>query len=898
MSKCKSYAACLRAPRAGFFIALLLIIQASGLLAQEVGEAPDSLALPSDTMIVPIAPAPPGDSLLFPMPIDLLELNDSTAVDSVATSDFINASIFYDAEDSIVLDAMQNKVLLYGNAVVKFQTMRLEAAFIEYSFSNNQACANGILDSLGVLQGKPFFDDDGQSFTQESLCYNFKTKRGFSKKSVTQEGDLVFHATTSKRHTNEWVHIQGGKFTTCDAENPHFHFYLTRAIIVPQEKVVSGPMYLKVRKVPLPLALPFAWFPNKQESTHGIIFPGYGNANELGYFLKDAGYYIPIKDIADVRLMGDIYSRGSWSVKNITNYRKRYKYNGSFNISRTVIRRSIPELPDFSRSTDFFIRWNHTQDQKARPNSNFSTNVNFGSANNFRNNLNSTQADFLSNTFASSAQWNKIIPGSPYSLAVSARHSQNSSTGNVEILFPGLTLNRNRTNLPVSKWLGKKVGGRKWYDQIGVTYSANFENLLTEQAENIRFDRLNELSRSARNGVRQSATVSSQAKIGFVTFTPTFNYNEFWTFKHLSPTLDTETNTLALDTLDGFKSARDWRLSGSFNTRFYGTFNVRKGKKLKAIRHVITPQAGVSYVPAFDRSSFFYGGPQGELQTYNEFDIARFRPSNTNEQFNINFSVANNLEAKIADKQAGGRATKKVKIIENYVITGSYNMIADSLNLSDISMRGFTTLFNNLTLNVNSIHSPYDRDANGMRVNRYLVETTGQLLRLQRASAALGWGFRSKGSGGGLSARNTTPGAQAEIPDEQLELIEQNRDQFVDFNIPWSLNVNYSLNLVNRWNSQEQRDEADVTQSILLNGDISIMERWKIGFDTGYDFVAGELTPTTLNLYWDLHCWELTFNWIPFGFRRSFSLQLNVKSAILSDLKLQARGGGNNNLLF
>ncbi len=892
MSKCKRSAVSLKASGVGFFLALMLIMHAQILRGQQ-----DSLELQTpvflpDTSIVPSSPV---DSLFQMLGDDRILENGEEADDS-ASSDFIEASIFYDAEDSIILDAINNKVLLYGQAVVKYQTMRLTADYIEYSFTSNEACASGVPDSLGVLQGKPLFDDEGQSFTQEYLCYNFKSKKGFSRKSVTQEGDAVFHATQSKRHSNDWVHIKGGKFTTCDAENPHFHFHLSKAIIVPQKKVVSGPLYLKVRKVPLPLALPFAWFPNKDESTHGVIFPAYGNANELGYFLKDGGYYIPIGRVADVRLLGDIYSRGSWSVRNITNYRKRYRYNGSFNISRTVIRRSLPELPDFSKSTEFFIRWNHTQDPKARPSSTFSTNVNFGSANNFRNNLNSTQADYLSNTFTSSAQWNKMFSGTPYSLAVNARHSQNSTTGNVEVLMPGVTLNRNRTNLPISKWLGKKVSTRKWYDQIGVTYSANFENLLTEQASNFRFDQAAQLARSSRNGIRQTATVSSQAKLGFVTFTPTFNYNEFWTFKYLLPTLDQEGNTYSLDTLDGFRSARDWRLSGSFNTRFYGTFNVKNGKKVKAIRHVVTPQGGFSYVPQFDRRNYFYGGQEGQLTSYSEFDVARFSPANTNEQFNANFSLANNLEAKVADREAGGRATKKVKLIENYVISGSYNMLADSLNLSDISMRGFTTLFDNLTLNVSSVHSAYDRNENGVRINRFLAETQGRLLRMQRAQVALGWSFRSKtksGKDNGLQSRT-----DREIPEEQLELLEQNQSQFVDFNVPWSLNVNYSLNLNRRWNTQLGADENDITQSLLFRGDFSVMDRWKVGFDSGYDFVAKELTPTSLNVYWDLHCWELTFNWIPFGFRRSFSIQLNVKSSLLSDLKLQARGGGNNGLLF
>ncbi|MFT7295829.1 MAG: hypothetical protein ACI80P_000584 [Flavobacteriales bacterium] len=818
---------------------------------------------------------------------DTLSLNNAALPEDSVSSDVVNQSIFYDATDSIVLDALQNKVLLYGDAIIKYETMVLEAAFVEYSFADNMACAAGVLDTAGVLVGKPQMNDNGQKFTQDYLCYNFKTKKGYSKMSVTQEGDAIFIAEESKRQENEWIHIRRGKFTTCDAENPHYHFQLSKAIIIPNDKVVSGPLYLKIRKVPLPLGLPFGWFPTKNESSHGIIIPGYGNANNLGYFLKDGGYYFPIGRFVDTRILGDIYSRGSWSVKNITNYKRRYKYSGAFNISRTVLKTSIPELPDYTKNTEFFIRWNHTQDPKARPNSRFSANINFGTRDNFRNNLNSSQTDFLSNTFTSSIQWNKSFPGTPYNLTVNARHSQNSTTENVDLLLPGVTLNRTRKNLPISTWLGKTAGGKKWYDQIGLTYSATYENFVTEKQQQFRWDESSELVRKSQTGIRHTAALSSQAKIGFMTFTPSFNFNEYWSFKSVGVTTD-DLGNASIDTLSNFIAARDWRVSGSFNTRFYGTFNFRKAENIKAIRHVITPQLGVSYVPYANRTNFLYDDETGELVTYNAFDAARFRPGNSNEQFNLNFSMANNLEMKTRDKSASSQgssanATKKQKIIENFLISGSYNMIADSLNLSDISMRGFTTLFKNVTLNVNSRHSAYTRDSSGNSINTFLAENNAGLLRLKSASAALGMNIRSKNKQGEKDLSN--------VDEQTLETVNQNRRDYVDFTIPWSLNLNYTLGLNRLWDTQLQQDSSAITQSVLFRGDMTVFKRWKIGIDSGYDLVAGEMTPTTINVYWDLHCWELTFNMIPFGIRQSFSVQLNVKSSLLQDLKLQARGG-------
>ncbi|NQX93124.1 MAG: LPS-assembly protein LptD [Flavobacteriales bacterium] len=468
-------------------------------------------------------------SISLPKVQGLPLLNDSSVVDSIAAptqTDVIDASIFYDAEDSIVFDLFNGKVLLYGNAVVNYDGLEVKAEIIEYDFANTIACASGILDSAGVMTGKPQLSDDGQNFTQEFMCYNFKTKEGFSKVSVTQDGDAVFHAAVSKRHANEWIHIKKGKFTTCDAENPHYHFRLSKAIIVPDDKVVSGPLYMKVRKVPVPLGLPFAWFPTQNKQSHGVILPGYGNANNLGYFLKDGGYYFPIGRTVDTRILGDIYSRGSWSLKNITSYKKRYRFNGNLNISRTIIKSGFPELASYSESTEFGIKWTHNQDPKARPNSRFSANVNIFSRGNFRNQISTSQQDFLSNTFTSSVQYNQSFPGRPWSLGISARHSQNNTSGTVDLTLPSITLNRNRTYLPLGVFGFNRQQRTKLDKLVAFTYSANFDNLLNTQSDRVRLDNIGPLARDLK-------TLNSQVKAAFVTITPNFTYNEYCNFKEI-----------------------------------------------------------------------------------------------------------------------------------------------------------------------------------------------------------------------------------------------------------------------------------------------------------------------------------------------------------------------------
>jgi hypothetical protein len=357
--------------------------------------------------------------------------------------------------------------------------------------------------------------------------------------------------------------------------------------------------------------------------------------------------------------------------------------------------------------------------------------------------------------------------------------------------------------------------------------------------------------------------------------------NEYWAFKYLTKEYDPESQMTQVDTLSGFRSARDWRMSVSANTQFYGIFNFNSSNKVKAIRHVITPSIGTSYTPYLNRNTFGFFGEDGAYDSYSEFEVARFQPINTNESFNLNMSLGNNLEMKMANK-IEGEPDLKVKIIESFTTSGSYNMIADSINLSDISMRGFTTLFKKVNLNVNSTHNAYARNESGQVVDRFLLSEEGRLLRLRRANAALGFTMRSKNESEAGKSENAT--------EQELEYVASNPDAFV---VPWNLTLSYSLNLSRNFDAQTQNDTSLVTQSILFNGDFTVFEKWKIGFNSGYDFVAKDFTPTTLNLYWDLHCWEFSFNWIPFGVRQSFSLQLNIKSSLLKDLKLQARGGPN-----
>ena len=440
-------------------------------------------------------------------------------IPSALASSSDNDVVVYDADD-IYFAVDSGIAYLTGNATVVSGSMTLTAHRIVLQLDDNLVCAFGKLDSAGGWVGRPVFQDGPQSFTQDQLCYNFESGKGLSRHAVTTEQDIVFHADRAKRQPDETIHVRNGKFTTCDAENPHFHFHLTKAIMVPNEKVVSGPLYLKFRKVPTPLALPFGWFPlQREKQSQGILLPGYGDGGNLGFFLKDLGYYMPLGEHWDAKLLTDIYTGGSWAARVGSNYKYRYRSSGSFSLSFQRQRQGFAGTPGFGLSNNFFVRWNHSQDPRARPNSRFNASVNFGSSGNFQQNLNSSQEEYLSNTFQSSLQWTANVPRTPFSTNISARHSQNSLTGNVQLTLPSLSINMQRTSL--AKLIGVQVGRSSFLDGVAVTYSSQMEN--TIQAPDSVFGAQDWSSFDFRNGLKHKLKLSSSSSIGFVSIAPTFH---------------------------------------------------------------------------------------------------------------------------------------------------------------------------------------------------------------------------------------------------------------------------------------------------------------------------------------------------------------------------------------
>ena len=802
-----------------------------------------------------------GSIILFWMLISPVFWAQTTAPDSTQTDDVVAPGevVEYDAQD-IYFAVDSGLAYLTGEAQVVSGTMTLRAHRIVLDLEAGEVCAYGTRDSTGAWVGRPEFKDGPQSFSQDQLCYNFETGKGLSRHAVTTEQDIVFHADRAKRQPDETVHVRDGKFTTCDADNPHFHFHLTKAIMVPNEKVVSGPLYLKFRKIPTPLALPFGWFPlQREKQSQGVLLPGYGDGGDLGFFLKDLGYYMPLGDHWDAKLLTDIYSGGSWAARVASNYNYRYRSTGSFSVSYQRQREGFAGTPGFGLSNNFFVRWTHSQDPRARPNSRFNASVNFGSSGNFQQNLNSTQEEYLSNTFQSSLQWTAKVPRTPFSTNISARHNQNSLTGNVTLTVPSLSLNMQRTSL--SKLVGLDAGKSAILDGVAVTYSTQMEN--TIQGADSAFGAQDWSSLKVRNGLKHKVKLTSSSSVGFVSLSPSFTYDQYDSFQSLdvSEVQVTEDSTAFVnDTLRGFQSANEWRLGVTASTRFYGTFNMPGEGRVKAVRHVLAPSLGVSYNPERMREQSLVTDA-GEVG-WNPYALGRYVPNDLREAGSLNFGLSQNIEAKVADRETG--ELRKVKILDNLSTSGNFNFVADSLKLSDFQTRAFTSLFNRVNVNVNATHTAYARDTlTGQVIDTFLASQGQGLVRLKRVTGAMGTSFKS---------------AQ-------------------DAGTPWNARLDYNVNLSRQWASELQRDTSVVTHALSARGGVNVLKRYKLDVTTGYDLARREFTPTNLTFYVDLHCWELSFNWIPFGVRQSFSLRLNVKSALLRDLKLEARGS-DGKLLF
>ena len=795
-----------------------------------------------------------------------LEIENDTLKNNLENEkELLENEILKDANDSIKIDVKNRKAYLYGSAIIKYESTQIQAGYIEIDWNTNIITATGIKDdSTGLTLQKPIFSEGNDEFQADEIRYNFKTKKSYIKQIRTKEGEGYIHGEVVKKNQNDIFFLKKADYTTCDAEKPHYSIRSSRVKIIPGERIISGPAYLRFGKIPTPLFLPFGFFPNNTKQSSGILIPSYGESARLGFFLKDGGYYFGINNKIDLTIRADIYTKGSWGAKSLLRYKKIYKYNGNININYANTVNSEKEFPDYSLKKDFFLRWQHQQDPKANPSLRFSANVNAGSSTFHRNNSYTSTNDYLTNTFQSSINITKDWQGSPFKLSANLRHSQNTNTKMVSLSLPEVSLNMNRI-FPFKK-LGTE-GKENWYDNIGMSYNANAKNEITI-ADSLLFTN-NALSQF-RNGIKHTIPISTSMKIfKYFTLNPRINITERWYLSQINKTWDQENKKINTDTINKFTRGLDYTISTGLNTKIYGLLNFKKGK-IAAFRHVITPNISFSYTPDFSEEKYgIYKTVQkdttGNMEKYSIMENGIFGSPGNNRNGNINISVSNILEIKTRSKKDTSNNLKKIKLLENLSVSTGYNLFADSLNLRKISLNARTRILDILDITFSSNYDPYilNKQKN-KNLNIYEISTNKRLARFTSANASIGLT---------LSEKTFKKEEHKETNKEDNE-----RDFY---KIPWQLNANYNISY--------RKLPKDTTQSLNFSGNIKITDKWKLGFHSGYDFDTKKLTYTSIDIYRDLHCWEMLFNWIPLGFHQSYTLTVRVKANVLKDLKLEKK---------
>ena len=840
-------------------IALPIILSSNG-LASEIIFGQNLFITAIDTT------GQPGDSIRIVydsagIPIDTIRN------DSAQSKPLFDDLVKYDADDSVRFSIQEKKVYLYGNGFVKYLTTELRADYIELDMDKKLAMATGVPDSVGKLKGTPKFKDGGQEFESTELHYNFDTKKGYVTEIITQEGEGYIQGKTTKKMSDSVYCVKHGMYTTCDEhDHPHFGLNMSKAKMIKDKKIFVGFTNLELEGIPLPIFIPFGFFPITKKATSGIIMPTYGEERMRGFNLRGGGYYIYINDYIDMNITGDIYTNGSWGLQYATQYRKRYKFNGNNYVSEKG-------LPDYQESSDWSVRWTHTQDGKANPYSSFSASVDMSSANN--NYYNANTVDGIANQRKqSSISWSKKWPESPFSLSGSFNHSQNSRDTSIAITLPNLSLRM--TQIYPFRKKGKS-GEMKWYDNIGVSYSAELRNSIQTKEDKLF---KSSFERDWSNGFKHNIPISLQFKIAKdVTFTPSLNYNGYLNLKTIEKIWipDTSANGGQFITRDvpGLNYSHDYSASGSigYTPTIYGMFMFKPGCKVVAIRHMIRPSISASYTPAIKplgnyKKSYFDGEKEVE---YDIHEGLTYRPNTTGgkQSGSISFSLDNNVEMKVRNDKdtTGDEEFKKVKLLESFRLSTSYNPFADSMNFSNISISARTKILNNkVDLNFSGTIDPYAIDTNNVRYNKY----HGKLGRLTNATISTNFSF---------SADN------GQNKEKKNDLVGGFYDDYVDFDVPWNISISYNLT----YSKPSPYKSPTISQIINFSGDLSLTPKWKLTFQSGYDIKNKEVTSTSFSVTRDLHCWEMTFNCMPFGQHQSYNFEIHVRSSLLRDLKLTKR---------
>ena len=828
----------------------------------------------------------------------------------------LDAPVVYESNDSTVF-TLGGSATLYGSGKVNYQNIELAAEVISMNLDSSTVHAYGIKDSTGVEKGKPVFKEGDTSYDTETIRYNFKTKKAGITDIVTQQGEGYVTGSKAKKGANDEIFMEHGRYTTCDHhDHPHFYMQLTRAKVRPKKNVVTGPAYLVVEDVPLPLAVPFFFFPFSSSYSSGFIMPTYMDDSSRGFGLANGGYYFAISDIMDLKMTGDIFTKGSWRLSGLTNYNKRYQYSGTLQADYQVTKTGDKGMPDYAVSKDFKIVWNHRQDAKASPNSTFSASVNFSTSSYERSNINNLYNSQLltQNTKTSSISYSRSFPDIGLTLSGTTNIAQTMRDSSIAVTLPDLNITLSRL-FPFKR--KKAAGAERWYEKISISYTGRLTNSIRTKDDRLFKAGLSEWENAMNHNIAISATFTL---FKYLQVSPSVNYTERWYTRKINQQyneVDHRLESLPGDTLNGFYRVSNYSASLSLSTKLYGMYKPLFAKKKEIqIRHVFTPQVSLSGAPGFSKYWEEYTDYNGNTQYYSPFTGQPYGVPSREGSGTVSFSISNNLEMKYYDAKKD--TLKKVSLIDEFGASMSYNMAAKERPWSDLSMNLRLKLTKNYTFNMNASFATYaytfDKNGNVVTGNR-TEWSYGRFGRFQGYGSSFNYTFNNdtwkkwfgpkeeqgKDKKKGDEEDEDSDGSdEEEATTKKVEKAAADADGYQVFKMPWSLSLSYSFNIredrskpINR---HSMRYPYTYTHNINANGNVKISNNWSLSFNSGYDFQAKEITQTSCTITRDLHCFNLSASLSPFGRWKYYNVTIRANASILQDLKYEQRSQTQSNI--
>lgn len=892
--------------------------------------------LPKDTAVNTIEKDTAGmDSIQKAVYFHNKHVDDSVRLDSIHRSKGlgIDAPITMASEDSLVYDAVNKQVFLYGNSSVKYQNMDLNSEKVRMSLDSSIVHATGAADTTGQVYGSPVFTMGQDKYESDTMSYNFKTKKGFINNVYTEQEDGYLSSQHSKRDSSGVLYLEHGRYTTCDQPHPDFYIALSRAKVRPGKDVVFGPAYLVVADVPLPLAIPYGFFPFTKSYSSGFIMPTYGDESSRGFYLRDGGYYFAVSDKWDLKLLGEIYTKGSWGISAASNYNKRYRYSGSFYFSYQDTKNGDKGMPDFTEQTSFKIQWSHRQDSKANPFSSLSASVNFATTSYERNNLTSmyNPQSYTQSLRTSSVNWSSTFSSLGMTLSGTANLSQNMRDSSISLQLPDL-------NISVSRFYPFKrkhmVGKERWYEKISMSYTGHLSNSI-DTKEDLLFK--SNLIKDWSNGMQHSIPISANfTMFKYININPSLSFTDRMYTNKVMRSWDTEEQKEVADTLYGFYNVYNWSMSVGASTKLYGFWIPSKkifGDKITAIRHVVTPQVTFSYAPDFSSSRYGYyetyqktdADGNVTLQQYSPYQNALFGVPGKGKTGSFTFDLSNNIEMKIkSDKDSTG--FKKLSIIDELGFNMGYNMAVKEKPWSDLTVRLRLKWWKNYTFNMNAVFATYAYELNESGtpyVGNHTEYSKGRFGRFQGMSQNISftlnpeklkkWFGHSDNedaddeSGNDDDTDNTD--IESNVDDDLIKgqrgakkksagKAETDEDGYMKFSMPWSLTVGYGIsmreNTTGKFNTNTMRYPYKFTQTLNFSGNVRLSDGWNISFSSGYDFEDHDISMTTASLQRDLHCFSMSCSVVLAPYT-SYNFSFRCNAATLTDaLKYDKRSGYSN----